>query len=154
MAQMVDEFNKLVDEHRYAEAEVVANRLYEMAPEELVAQQVNNQAKLIRRERWNQDINAQAENGVANTFLRTRETAAEALAQGDTPLSYREQLERLQGPQGCPISVPAAASRSWKSSRSSRRRFCRSTTKRRSTKVVGATLATRGREYPSRSSRI
>jgi general secretion pathway protein D len=41
MAQMVDEFNKLVDEQRYAEAEVVANRLYEMAPDELVAQQVN-----------------------------------------------------------------------------------------------------------------
>ena len=49
---MVDQFNKLVDEHRYAEAEVVANRLYEMAPDELVAQQINKQAKMIRREQW------------------------------------------------------------------------------------------------------
>ena len=49
MAEMVDQFNELIDEHRYAEAEVVANRLYAMAPEELVSQQINNQAKFIRR---------------------------------------------------------------------------------------------------------
>ena len=88
VAQMVNEFNKLVDEHRYAEAEVIANRLYEMAPEELVAQQVNNQAKLIRRERWNQDIIAQSENGVANILLGTNQTKADALANFDTPFSY------------------------------------------------------------------
>ncbi|WP_172991899.1 general secretion pathway protein GspD [Lacipirellula parvula] len=96
MAQMVDEFNKLVDEHRYAEAEVVANRLYEMAPDELVAQQVNKQAKLIRRERWNQDIIAKAENGAANMFLDVRDTSAKALAHGDTPFAFPTDWDTLK----------------------------------------------------------
>ena len=96
MAQMVDEFNKLVDEHRYAEAEVVANRLYEMAPDELVAQQVNKQAKLIRRERWNQDIIAQSENGVANTFLDIRATSADALDNINTDYGFSDNWAALK----------------------------------------------------------
>lgn len=100
MAQMVDEFNKLVDEHRYAEAEVVANRLYEMAPDELVAQQVNKQAKLIRRERWNQDIIAQSENGVANTFLDIRQTSAEALDSINTDFGYGDNWADLKNRKG------------------------------------------------------
>jgi general secretion pathway protein D len=96
MAQMVDEFNKLVDEHRYAEAEVVANRLYEMAPDELVAQQVNKQAKMIRRERWNQDIIAKSEQGVAETFLGIRQASADALAQADTPFSFPTDWESIK----------------------------------------------------------
>ncbi|WP_428308679.1 hypothetical protein [Lacipirellula sp.] len=96
MAQMVDEFNKLVDEHRYAEAEVVANRLYEMAPDELVAQQVNKQAKLIRRERWNQEIIAKAENGAANMFLDVRDTSAKALAHGDAPFAFPTDWDAIK----------------------------------------------------------
>jgi general secretion pathway protein D len=88
MAEMVDQFNKLVDEHRYSEAEVVANRLYEMAPDELVAQQINKQAKMIRRERWNSDINAASEDGVANTMLGNREAAANALADANTDFKF------------------------------------------------------------------
>jgi general secretion pathway protein D len=96
MAQMVDEFNRLVDEHRYAEAEVVANRLFEMAPDELVAQQVNKQAKLIRRERWNQDIIAQSENGVANTFLDIRATSAKALDSINTDYGFGDNWANLK----------------------------------------------------------
>jgi general secretion pathway protein D len=88
MAQMVDEFNKLVDEQRYAEAEVVANRLYEMAPGEIVAQQVNLQAKFIRRERWSDDIRAQAENGRANAVLDLRQENATALDDMNTDYGF------------------------------------------------------------------
>jgi general secretion pathway protein D len=88
MAEMVDQFNTLVEEHRYAEAEVVANRLYEMAPEEQVAQQINRQAKMIRREAWNQDIIGQSEDGVATTFLGIREDAARALADQNRDVTY------------------------------------------------------------------
>ncbi len=88
MAALVDQFNTLVDEHRYAEAEVIANRLYELAPEEPVAQQVNRQAKLIRREAWNQDIISRSEEGVATSFLDTAETAAQALVDSTRDIGY------------------------------------------------------------------
>ncbi len=96
MAEMVDQFNKLVDEHRYAEAEVVANRLYEMAPDELVAQQINKQAKMIRREQWSQDINEQSENGVATIMLKNRETAAEALDHANTDIAYGSTWDSIR----------------------------------------------------------
>ncbi|QDS97998.1 general secretion pathway protein GspD [Adhaeretor mobilis] len=79
IAEMVDQFNKLVDEQRYSEAEVVANKLHEMAPKELVAKQIWRQAKTIRRDQLNQDIIAQSENGVANAFLDIKGTSAQAL---------------------------------------------------------------------------
>ena len=88
IAEMVDQFNTLVDEHRYAEAEVIANRLYEMAPDELVAQQVNKQAKMIRREALNRDIIARSEEGVANSFLDVRDTASRALADSTRDFGY------------------------------------------------------------------
>lgn len=45
----VKEYNKLVDEHRYSEAEVIAKRLREMAPEEPVVRQLwINARQLIR----------------------------------------------------------------------------------------------------------
>lgn len=49
-AKLVDQFNTLLNEHRYEEAEVIAGRLYEMAPNEPIALQVLNQARFIRRE--------------------------------------------------------------------------------------------------------
>ena len=78
VAELVDQFNKLIDEHRDAEAEVVAKKLYEMAPDELVAKQVWLQAKMIRRQRQSDEINALSEEGVATALLDGRRTAAEA----------------------------------------------------------------------------
>ncbi|MGL4514440.1 MAG: hypothetical protein ACRCT8_15230 [Lacipirellulaceae bacterium] len=56
IAQHVDEFNKLLDDNRLPEAEVVAKRLYELAPNNAVAQQVWTNAKFIRREMMNRDV--------------------------------------------------------------------------------------------------
>lgn len=56
IAEMTDEFNRLRDEQRYAEMEIVARRLYEMAPNEPVAQQVWQNAKFIRREMMNKSV--------------------------------------------------------------------------------------------------
>ena len=133
MAEMVDQFNKLVDEHRYAEAEVVANRLYEMAPDELVAQQVNKQAKMIRRERWSRG-HQRAGRGRRREHVprHSRRRRPTALARHRTPTSTsattgtRSRIARRSA-----NSARAAASRNWRSSRSSRRRCCRSTTRRR-----------------------
>ena len=88
IAEMVDQFNKLNDEQRYAEAELVANRLYEMAPDDVVAQQINRQAKIIRRERLSEDLIARSENAVANNFLDTQRTKAEALEGSTTDFDY------------------------------------------------------------------
>jgi general secretion pathway protein D len=87
-AEMVEQFNKLVDEHRYAEAEVVAARLYEMNPDDVVSGQINRTAKILRRERLSQDIKDQTEDGVAGVMLGLRQDAASALTNADTPMSY------------------------------------------------------------------
>jgi general secretion pathway protein D len=55
-AELVDQFNQLKDEHRYAEAEVVARRLIELSPDDPTAQQVYEMAKFIRREYMNREI--------------------------------------------------------------------------------------------------
>src|SRR5690606_7551544 len=51
IAEMVNQFNQLRDEERYAEMQQVAQRLYEMAPDEPVVQQVWQNAKFIHRQR-------------------------------------------------------------------------------------------------------
>lgn len=49
VALLVDEFNKLMDEHRYAEAEVVAKRAREVAPDEPVVKQIGLMVKMVIR---------------------------------------------------------------------------------------------------------
>lgn len=88
MAELVDQFNALRDEHRYAEMEIVAKRAYDMAPEEPIAQQLWENAKFIRREMLNREIVAMSEEGVVKNFLGIRRTAAEGLLQSDDPISY------------------------------------------------------------------
>jgi general secretion pathway protein D len=56
IADLVEQFNKLRDEQRFAEMEVVARRLMELAPDDPVAQQVWQTAKFIRREYMNRDL--------------------------------------------------------------------------------------------------
>lgn len=80
VAELVDQFNALIDEHRDAEAEVIAKKLYEIAPDELVAQQIWRQAKMIRRHRQSASISNDSEEGVAGVLLDSRRTTADALA--------------------------------------------------------------------------
>ncbi|MEX2561195.1 MAG: hypothetical protein WD403_14835, partial [Pirellulales bacterium] len=49
VALLVNEFNKLMDEQRFAEAEVVAKRAAELAPHELVVQQLKMTSKMASR---------------------------------------------------------------------------------------------------------
>ncbi len=68
VAESVDEFNRLRDEHRYAEAEIVAKRLYELAPEHPMAIQVLQMAKFIRREVMNRELTNLREDANWNQF--------------------------------------------------------------------------------------
>jgi general secretion pathway protein D len=61
IAMQVEEFNKLVGEQRYDEAEVVAKRLKELAPKEPVVTQINLQAKQLRRMRVVNDTRSDME---------------------------------------------------------------------------------------------
>ena len=63
IAELVDEFNRLRDEQRYAEMEIVARRLIEVAPDEPVAQQVWENSKFIRRTIMNQEVEELREQG-------------------------------------------------------------------------------------------
>lgn len=95
MAELVDQFNALRDEHRYAEMEIVAKRAYDMAPEEPIAQQLWENAKFIRREMLNNEIASMTEEGVVKNFLGIRKSAAEGLLQGDEPINYGESWADL-----------------------------------------------------------
>lgn len=56
MQELIEQFNDLRDEYRMEEAEVVAKRLHELAPDDPVAQQVWTNAKFLRRNMINDDI--------------------------------------------------------------------------------------------------
>lgn len=49
VALLVDQFNKLMEEHRYAEAEVIAKQAREVAPDEPVVKQLGLTAKMVIR---------------------------------------------------------------------------------------------------------
>ncbi|HEY4312798.1 MAG TPA: hypothetical protein VGN12_25330 [Pirellulales bacterium] len=63
LAQEIEKFNSLMDEQRFAEAEVVAKRVQEMAPDEPVVQQLQWQAKFVRRLAKVRQIESDKENG-------------------------------------------------------------------------------------------
>jgi general secretion pathway protein D len=88
MAEMVDQFNQLRDEQRYAEMEVVAKRLYDMAPEDPVAQQVWENAKFIRRTMLNRELMNLSEEGFVKVQQDIHKTSAEAMAQASDPIHY------------------------------------------------------------------
>ena len=64
LADLVDQFNKLRDEQRYEEMEVVAKRARELAPDESIVQQLWLEARFIRREIMNRQLADKKEAGV------------------------------------------------------------------------------------------
>jgi general secretion pathway protein D len=80
MAELVDEFNRLRDEQRYAEMEIIARRLIELAPDEPVAQQVWLNAKFIRREMMNRQLADARESGHWEQLNAVEEAAVNDVA--------------------------------------------------------------------------
>ncbi len=68
LKELVDRFNMLLEEQRYAEAEVLAKRAMEIAPEEMVAQQLSLTAKMIRRHAANEALRSDKENNFYNAM--------------------------------------------------------------------------------------
>jgi general secretion pathway protein D len=65
LAGLVDRFNELIDQQRYAEAEVVAKQAREIAPDEPVVTTIMEKAKLARRVAEQMRIKEEKENGFA-----------------------------------------------------------------------------------------
>ncbi len=87
IAEGIEEFNKLRDDHRYAEAEIVARRLFEIAPEDPTVLQVFQTAKFIRREMMNRELADAREQGNWDS-LTDVERATIPNVGDETPLVY------------------------------------------------------------------
>ncbi|HEX7379928.1 MAG TPA: hypothetical protein VF278_22585 [Pirellulales bacterium] len=93
LAELVDQYNTLMHEHRYAEAEVIYKRAAEIAPDELIVQQLKNQLTMVSRtEKYKQIRDAKEEYFV--TALNNVENSAQAAGIDDEhPLKFKDVKE-------------------------------------------------------------
>ena len=82
IAEMVDEFNKLADDQRFYEAEQVALRLQELAPEEEVVGQVVLMSNFLRRQFINQDLSQRKENSYWNAMNDVNQSSVHTTGDG------------------------------------------------------------------------
>jgi general secretion pathway protein D len=75
LAKLITEFNKLQDEKRFAEAEILAKRANEMAPDNQVVVQLQHQAKMARRLNHEKEIRAAKEQGFYESMVSVDESA-------------------------------------------------------------------------------
>ncbi|HEV3340617.1 MAG TPA: VWA domain-containing protein [Pirellulales bacterium] len=75
LALLVDEFNQLMHEKRYAEAEVVSQRAAKLAPDALVVQQLKNTVKLVSLTERYRSIRREREEGFVASLNSVEESA-------------------------------------------------------------------------------
>jgi len=75
LALMVDNFNRMMDQQRFAEAEVVAKQAAELDPHNPLIVQLTWMAKFMSRYTRNQAIRAEREDGFINTMIAVDESA-------------------------------------------------------------------------------
>ncbi len=95
IADLVEEFNRLRDEQRYAEAEVVARRLTELAPDDPVARQVMLTAKFIRREMINRQLADGREEGIWETLNDVERSAVSKVGDGRELIFDQQHWEQF-----------------------------------------------------------
>ena len=93
IALMVDEYNTLVREQRYAEAEVLAKRAHELDPKNPVTTQIVTQSKIIRQNAFNLSVKERKEDG----FLQTLNSVDEASIPYDdrNPIAFPKNWNQL-----------------------------------------------------------
>jgi len=112
LAYLVDEYNKLMDQQRFAEAEVVAKRAAELAPNEPIVKQLKWNARFVRNFNAQMDIRDAKEQGFV--------LAMESVDQASEPFDDRN---------------PIVFSHDWKEL-TARRRALGSVTRRRNEKEL------------------
>ncbi|MEM6329058.1 MAG: hypothetical protein AAF790_02300, partial [Planctomycetota bacterium] len=102
-ASMVDQFNRLLDEQRYAEAELIAKQLREMLPNDELAIQIWQNAKFMRREMMNRQMRLAREEGTFQQYLDVENSANPTVFDGQE-MAYNSRTwgdvrgrERLTG---------------------------------------------------------
>lgn len=75
LADMVEQFNRLMDEKRYPEAEVIARQANDIAPNEVVVTNMIEKSKLARRIYEDLAIKDRAERGFVDAMISTGESA-------------------------------------------------------------------------------
>lgn len=75
LAKLVDEFNRLMDERRYAEAEVVAKKAVELAPDEPVVNQLKLQSQFVRNFMNNMSIKDLKQQGLVRALESVDESS-------------------------------------------------------------------------------
>ena len=95
LADLVEEYNVLRNEQRYAEMEIVAQRAVDMAPNDLLAQQLKQNAKFLRRTMLNREIEELTEGGVVDVLTDARKTAGDALVDSTKPMTFPKKWNDL-----------------------------------------------------------
>ena len=85
LASLVEDFNKLVDEQRYAEAERLAKQAHELAPDAEVVQNLLWQSRFIRRMQEQMSIDEKKEQGFYDALT--------AVSESSEPFDDREPLK-------------------------------------------------------------
>ncbi len=105
IAELVDDFNQFQEEQRYHEAEQVAMRLREIAPNEPVVEQVMKMSKMIRRNFINQDVAQRKEGSYWEAFADINEASVHTTSDGHESVYPKEwgaltQNRRPSGERG------------------------------------------------------
>lgn len=99
-AEMVDQFNRLRDEQRYAAAEVVAKQLYEMMPDDEVALLVWQNAKFMRREVMNRRMREDREENTFRMYQDAERALSPNVFDGEELVFDSETWGGLKGRKG------------------------------------------------------
>ncbi len=73
--ELVDEFNSLIEEKRFAEAEVIGKRAQELYPEETITSQLAYMGKMLNRQHLNNKIRSEKEDGFTKAMISVDEAS-------------------------------------------------------------------------------
>ncbi len=88
IAKLVDKFNELMDEHRYAEAEVLAKQAQEIDPQNPVVKQLVWTSKFTRRTQASYDVRDQKEQAFVTAMLNVDKAAV--MTDDNDPIQFPE----------------------------------------------------------------
>ncbi len=91
LKEMADEFNTLVRENRYAEAEVIGKRAAELYPNSDFANQLSYMGKMLNRKHLNETIRSKKEDEVVKAFLGVDEASVPQSEE----LTYAENWDEI-----------------------------------------------------------
>jgi hypothetical protein len=94
LAMLVEEYNVLIDERRFAEAEAIAKKAAQLSPDNAVVRQLLSQSRIIRRLDTQKSIDGDKQTG----FLDVAEDSEQAAVATATRSRSDERESWLMGP--------------------------------------------------------